>query len=469
MSDGVNVIDHSDDFFRPDPVTGNSEDSYDADAQYDIYGRKRPKDAPRPLLEMGRPIYKEGPLTPHYTLLGEKNPLAPALAIYGDLRTAVAFNDDGDTEIGQVAARLNLDVDLKLTGTERLHAFFRPLDRGGQFTRYEFSGDDGRVEDSLLNLNIENMYFEGDVGSIATGITGEEVKFDLPFAAGFVPIFLQNGLWVDDAFIGGGVSLTAMNSPTLDISNMDVTVFGGFDEVTTPGVLARDGAQETDTGIAGITGFADVFRGYAEVGYGHVFDRGDFGDQDYDSLTAAFTKRYGSWLSNSVRGFYTFGQDRDSGQQHTAEGFALLVENSLITSLPSTLVPYFNGFVGIGKPQPLANAEGLLVNTGINFETDGMTGFPKLDDSANDMIGGAIGIEYLFNLDQQIIFEVAAQHPLGGDIKPGRGARGEQYAIGLRYQLPIADAWILRSDAMIGFLENADDVSGVRFEVRRKF
>ena len=36
--------------------------------------------------------------------------------------------------------RVNVDIDLKLTGTERIHAFFTPLQEDAQFTRYEFGG-----------------------------------------------------------------------------------------------------------------------------------------------------------------------------------------------------------------------------------------------------------------------------------------------------------------------------------------
>ena len=69
----------------------------------------------------------------------------------------------------------------------------------------------------------------------------------------------------------------------------------------------------------------------------------------------------------------------------------LIAENSLITSKPSTLVPYFNVWAGFDRPQPLADDSGLLKNTGINFETDGLTGFPKLDDTGHDTFGGALG------------------------------------------------------------------------------
>ena len=55
------------------------------------------------------------------------NPLLPGLAIYGDWRTAVAYNNNNGKDLAQIATRLNIDVDLKLTGTERIHAFFTPI------------------------------------------------------------------------------------------------------------------------------------------------------------------------------------------------------------------------------------------------------------------------------------------------------------------------------------------------------
>ncbi len=90
----------------------------------------------------------------------------------------------------------------------------------------------------------------------------------------------------------------------------------------------------------------------------------------------------------------------------------------------------------------------MLKNTGINFETDNLTGFPKLDDSANETYGGALGIQYLFSLNQQIVVEVATVQAMGGTNLPGRIARGDQYALGARYQLPITNAWIFRADVV---------------------
>jgi len=145
------------------------------------------------------------------------------------------------------------------------------------------------------------------------------------------------------------------------------------------------------------------------------------------------------------------------------------LENSLITSKPSTLVPYFNLWAGFDRPQPLADATGLLKNTGINFETDGLTGFPRLDDTGHNTIGGAVGVSYIFNLDQQLVVEAAALTPIEGDVEAGRATVGDQIGLQIRYQRPIAPGWIVRGDAMMGFLENADDLRGLRFEIRRKF
>jgi hypothetical protein len=41
--------------------------------------------------------------------------------------------------------------------------------------------------------------------------------------------------------------------------------------------------------------------------------------------------------------------------------------------------------------------------------------------------------------------------------------------VGVRYQVPITTAWLIRADATYQFLEGEEDNAGIRFEVRRKF
>jgi hypothetical protein len=99
----------------------------------------------------------------------------------------------------------------------------------------------------------------------------------LPFAVGLVPLFLQNGLWVNDAFVGGAVTAQAKNSPKFDITNFDTTFFVGTNKVTTP-VFITDGVIDDNAGkFYALTTFVDVAEGYLEAGYARVTDdRDDF-------------------------------------------------------------------------------------------------------------------------------------------------------------------------------------------------
>ena len=453
------------DAFRPGP---RYESQYNADGNIDVYGGKSAVEPPRPPIEIGRQQYTSGAYDESSNLFGALNPLLPGLAVYGDWRSAVAYNQNNGNDIAQIATRLNIDVDLKLTGTERIHAFFTPLQDNAKFTRCEFGG--GGVNDRKctgeFDLNPQTLFFEGDLGAILAGASGKESGFDLPFTVGLFPLFLQNGIWANDAILGGAVSLTAKNSRALGLSNYDITFFTAFDNVDNVGILGANEQDNHNANIYGATTFIDAFHGYIEAGYGLIQGVDDQVDgQLTHFVTASYTRRYANTLSNSTRVFANFGDgDQD-------EGFAVISENSFVTSLPSTLLPYANFFFGSGNPQPLVdgNGAGILKNVGINFETDALTGYPKLNDTASNAYGGAIGLQYLFNLDQQLVFEVATVQPYGDPI-PGIGVADPQYAFGVRYQIPINRAWLFRADATYQVTEGFDeDNFGIRAEVRRKF
>ena len=467
----VTAAEHDTQGFRPDPTYENK--PYDAEKQLAIYGGKHANPTARPLLELGRELYTSGPFRPGINLVGKKNLLFPHAQAYGDYRAAIAYNDNGKKEQWVMANRLNLDIDMKLTATERVHAFMRPLDKNGKFTRYEFGADGTNQLETQIDGNADALFFEGDLNPILAGVTDHNMPFDLPVAAGLMPLLFQNGVWVEDAFTGAAFTIPARNSALLDISNMDITFFAGFDKVSTAAVKKADGnLDDNNVRLWGATSFIEAMQGYWELGYGYVDPRDDknepLDDLGYNNLTAAFTRRYWGIVSNSVRMIWNVGQNRSDGKPKTADGALFLMENSLVTRKPLSLVPYLNLFVGIDKPQSLARdagAGGVLKNTGILFETDGLTGFPKLDDTGNDAMGGALGIEYLFDLDHQVVLEAAVVNDIGG----ASTAPGDQFGIGFRYQLPITNALIFRADLIAAFLQNEQDLFGVRFEVRRKF
>ena len=160
-----------DDLFLPGP---QYDKNYEAQKNVDVYGAKSVVDPPRPPIELGRQQYTSGAYEESSTLFGQLNPLLPGLAVYGDWRTAVAYNSNNGKDIAQIATRLNLDVDLKITGTERLHAFFTPIqENNNKFTRFEFGG--GNADEQFngeLDLDPQTLFFEGDFGSLFSGVSG---------------------------------------------------------------------------------------------------------------------------------------------------------------------------------------------------------------------------------------------------------------------------------------------------------
>lgn len=447
-------------WFKADPTYDH--EPYDAEAQLAIYGAKHTNKTAEPPVELGIRLYDRGAYTPRPTFLGEKNPINFHFMAYGDLRVGGAYYDN-DTPAGAgnqsaIAARLNLDMDLAITPTERLHAFVRPLDQNGSFTRYQISGanEDEFIEE--LDFKLDTLFFEGDINAMREGFTGQQTSFDLPVALGRVPLFTQNGIWLDDAFDGLAIGITARNIPKWDVSNTDLTFFAGFDKVTTKAAL------DDNSKVYGLAGFADALKGYIEYGYGYI--QAHDSDLSYHNVTAAFSKRYRIGqigLANSVRVIGNVGQ---SANVKTADGVLLLLENSFVKSDPIFLVPYLNFFAGFNTPQPLARTAdggGVLKNTGINFESDGLTGYPTLDANASDSFGAAAGLEKLWGISQQVVVEAAVVQRMGDS------PLSNQYALGIRYQRPLNNAWIFRADAMHGWRQGQNDVYGARVELRRKF
>jgi hypothetical protein len=452
------------DEFSPDPFYDHI--PWDARVEQDVYGGKYLNPVQRPLVELGMPLYLNGPVPPPTLEFGDTNPSLKRFYVYGDYRAGAAFNDVEGTDFGVLAQRINLELDFWLTATERFHAFIGPLQEGGDFNALVFNGGETEYVEALdlFDENTDTLFFEGDVGAIVGGLTGRYAPFDMPIAAGLIPLLFQNGVWMEDALVGVAATIPARNSPALDWSNYDVTFFCGFNELESPAFGADDSAN-----VFGATTFIEAKGGYLEAGYAYLDDSTVAG-RSYNNVGVSYTRRYMNLVSNSLRAIVNAGQDGPSTDQ-TANGVLLLAENSFLTPWPYNVIPYLNLFAGFDDPQSVARAGaagGVLRNTGILFESDNLTGFPTLDATANDTYGAAIGLDLLaHDFSQQLIIEGAVLQAFGDPAT--RNAPGDQYGFGLRYQIPISYRYLIRFDVMHGWLENADDVTGARTEFRWKF
>ena len=440
---------------------------YEACQEQGIYNDKYEVPTQRPLIEWGVPFYGSGDLPVPSERFGATNLSSPRFYVYGDYRVGFAQNELVDEEKTVLAHRLNLELDLWLTSTERVHAFIGPFQEDARFMRLE----DGEFfeELDLFQADTDTLFFEGDLGQIIGGFDGDYAPFDMPVTFGLVPLLFQNGVWALDAIVGGAVTIPAQNSPVLDWSNYDVTLFAGFDRVSS----AALGFEEHAATVVGATTFIESRGGYFEIGYGYVSDNDHDAagaDRSYHNLGVSYTRRYANRVSNSLRMILNTGQESDVSRQ-TADGVLLLVENSLLTENPYNVIPYLNFFAGFDRPQPLVRAGafgGVLFNSGILFQSDQLTGYPTLDGSGNNTYGFALGVDLLSpDFDQQLIVEMAA---LGvSSDQSDRTAAGDQAGLGLRWQRRLSEAHLIRADAMYGWLDNSDNIAGGRVEFRWKF
>lgn len=462
LQEGVREVEFDPEIFRPDP--SYDDEPYSAEDQRDIYGAKHANKTQQPFT-LFRRLYWKGAYREPLTWMGEANPMEPQFMIFGDARTAVAYNDNGAVEKGLVAATINLDIDLRLTSTERFHALMQPLQDGNQFTRFEFAGDDVQDFEEELDPNPTTAFFEGDMGAILMGITGKDNRWDMPFAGGYLmPLLYQNGIWMEDAFSGFSFAIPARNSRRLDISNMDIAFFVGLDQVNT----AATGGDDNGARIYGFNAFIEAADGYWEAGYGYTEDRTNL-DRDYHNLTLAYTRRIQNHLSMSARVIGNVGQDAAQGVGTTANGVLLLFESSWITSKPSNVVPYMNLYFGYDQTIPIARGAGALKNTGILFESDNLTGFPFLDDTGFNSAGGALGLNWLADdFGWQLVTEVAGVKDYDDSNAPG-GQEQDQIGGAVRVQVPLTNAFLVRADVMYAHQFDADDLMGGRLEFRYKF
>lgn len=452
---------HAEDF-APTPIPQDSL-VHDAEGEQWVYDRRAPVPVQHPWIEWGRIWYSDG-ITPRgHNWFGSTNLAHPQFYLYGDYRTGIA---SGRNEIGRtdnLASRLNLDADLKITDTERFHAFVGPLTDGAQFAQVALV--DGQLDyQPIFNLNPVTAFFEGDAGAILGGWANESSPFELPFTIGLVPLLFQNGIWMEDAVTGAAFSLPAKHSRLLNWSNYDATFFAIADQINSPAF----GQDENAAQALGTAWFIEAYGGYIETGYAYLHDR-NFDERSYHNATFSFTRRYFDKIGNSIRVIINTGQDLPADQR-TADGALLLFENYLVTAAPYNIIPYMNFFVGWDRPQSVARAGisgGILRNTGINFDIDGLNGFATLDTSASDTAGGAIGIDLLgAKFDEQLLLEVAYLYP---HADGNAAVPDDQFATGARYQFPISHRTLLRFDAMYGWRRGLEDVYGTRMEYRWKF
>lgn len=151
--------------------------------------------------------------------------------------------------------QLTVDLDLRLTGTERFHVQYRPFGRensGGSY--FQFSDPEGYVNNSTGVP--DRFWFEGELHSMLSGFANPFWVLDYHITIGRIPFALQNGLLMDDEFFG--VVVNKNNAYLGPLSNLNMQLIYGFNDV---GVFPQDGK------LYGINVSADHHHRFWEASY----------------------------------------------------------------------------------------------------------------------------------------------------------------------------------------------------------
>lgn len=188
---------------------------------------------------------------------------------------ALNQNNQQQNLIGQ---QLLVELDYRLTGTERFHVQFRPLgegNTGGSY--YQFTDPEGYVSNAT---GVPDRYwFEGEVNSVFGAYTNPFKALDLQVVGGKFPFQLHNSLLMSDDILG-----VAVNKNTLLIgqnSNMNVQAFYGSDV---------DRPTGDDNSVFGTHISVDRHHTFYEFTYAYL-DSGQTSDAHY--FAASCTKFIG--------------------------------------------------------------------------------------------------------------------------------------------------------------------------------
>lgn len=309
-----------------------------------------------------------------------------------------------------VGHQLRIELDLRLTGTERFHVQFRPLGRGnsgGSF--YQFNDPSGYVDHSTGEP--QRYWIEGELFSILSGVLDSFAVRDVHFLGGKFPYALHNTLLINDEIIGLVVSKNTIYFSKL--SNLNVQLIAGFNDVDT--------YSDEQTHLYGVHATADIRRLLLEFSYLHAFAETDSG-RDADFLAFSGTKMIGA-CTIAARSFFKFGDERGTG-----DGQLLVLESNrrrVWESHPCGVehgVFYANFFGATKGWNSLGGSNFNRLRS--SFEVNPLTAI-SIGNTVTDDIWGASGGVQLFRHhdDESIVPEVAFQSVAGEPV----------WGIGLRY------------------------------------
>lgn len=377
-----------------------------------------PSDAHYEYLRLPSGYEKPEPLTAFSEFLGADPIVAGKQLKFGGYSLEPRFVASGDYSLfGQameladrrqdlVGHNLRVDLDLRLTGTERFHVQFRPLgerNTGGSF--YDFVDPDGYVNNSTGEP--DRYWFEGELHSLLGFEQDQFAQRYLNFMVGKFPFSLHNSLLMNDEILGGVLSRNNLQLGPL--SNLNLQCFIGANDVDT--------YPEVETQVYGLHATADLNRDFYELTYAYL-------DADVDRsahfVGLSRTTFHGP-LTLAARGLVKLGDDAGVGGGHL-----LALESNLHRIFECEPLGFHHGvffcnaFWAEEGWNSIAGANFNRLRTA--FEVDPLV---RLTTTGvlEDTVGATLGAQLFRDHDDQSYVPEFAWESRGGDSVFGFGLR----------------------------------------------
>jgi hypothetical protein len=385
-----------------------------SDARYDLLRLPEQWQKPRPLTAF-QEFLGPDPIDPRPGLkwFGEDGfQWEPRFVAYGSYEIFGIAVDDGGQRTDGIGHQALVELDLRLTGTERFHMQFRPLgekNSGGSF--FQFNNPSG-YQSNATGVP-DRWWFEGELFSMFSGLFDDEfTPRDYHIVVGKFPFVLHNNLLMNDDIIGVAINKnTLMPGP---VSNLNVQVFYGFDDV--------DGFEGANLDVAGVHLTADYRLALLEATFASAHNSGS---DDLDAYYAAFsaTQFFGP-LTIAGR---LLSKWEDAGRR--GDGQLYVLESNLHRILPHPVecatgiehaVFYCNAFIATSGWNSISG--GNFDRLRSTFEVNPLVQISRgmrIDDTA----GVSLGVQlFRHHEDESIIPEIVWEES-GGEAIFGGGVR----------------------------------------------
>jgi len=334
----------------------------------------------------------------------------PRLVISGSYEIfAIALESGGQRHDG-IGHQLLLDVDLRLTGTERFHVQWRPLGRknsGGSV----FQLSDPSFYDDNSTGAPDRYWFEGELYSVLGGLFDDPfVPRDYNIVVGRFPLALHNNLLLNDDIGGIAISKNTLLIPPL--SNLNLQAYYAIDDVDAfPGASAD---------LVGLNLFADWHHAFIEMSLAYLA-HGQIAARDASYAAISVTQFFGP-LSIAGRGLFKWGDAAGTG-----DGQLFVLESNYTRRLGRNLVGiedavfYVNAFRATRGWNSISGGNFDRIRS--SFAVNPLVRIAAVPDAAENY-GVAAGVQlFRHHQDESLVPEIAIEAP---DDQT-------RYGVGLRY------------------------------------